>query len=108
MEFTSGSTEGRIIGANAGYDEAGLPIRQTTRLKDGDRVVPIYTMYTASDEDDELEEGEFEGDEIIWREGMTVTFESLEGGEALDMMFCFVLNDVFGGYDLTDVISFEI
>ena len=36
VEFTAGSTEGRILGANAGYDENGLPIRGTTRLKEGD------------------------------------------------------------------------
>ena len=33
---------------------------------------------TEEDEDAELEEDEFEGDEIIWRDGLTVTFEELE------------------------------
>ena len=37
--FSAGSTEGRIIGANAGYDENGLPIRSTQKLKDGDVIV---------------------------------------------------------------------
>ena len=44
--------------------------------------------------------------------GKTVSgsFEDLsdEEDEKLEMMFCFVLNDVFGGYDMTDPISFEI
>ena len=107
-EFPAGSGEGRILGANAGYDENGLPVRGTTKLRDGDRIIPVYTMYIGTDDSDGMEEGEFEGDEIIWREGMTVTYEDLSGGEAMEMMFCFVLNDVFGGYDMTDIISFEL
>ena len=56
-----------------------------------------------------MEETEFEGDEIIWRDGLTVKYEDLsDEGDPLDMMFCFVLNDVFGGYDMTDIISFEL
>ena len=43
---------------------------------------------------------------------MTVTYMDLsdDSGEAepVTMMFCFVLNDVFGGYDMTDPISFEL
>ena len=111
VEFPAGSAEGRIIGANAGYDENGLPIRHTTRLQAGDRIVPVYTMYysTEEDEDAELEEDEFEGDEIIWRDGLTVTFEELgDEGEPMEMMFCFILNDVFGDWDMTDVIAFEV
>ena len=109
VEFAAGSTEGRIIGANAGYDENGLPIRNTEKLKEGDRIVPVYTMYFGFDEDNEMEETEFEGDEIIWRDGLTVKYEDLsDEGDPLDMMFCFVLNDVFGEYDMTDIISFEL
>ncbi len=111
VEFTAGSSEGRIIGANAGYDENGLPIRSTTRLKAGDSIVPVYTMYIDSEENDDMEEHEFDGDEIIWKDGLTVTFEDLsdpEDDEPMTMMFCFVLNDVFGGYDMTDLITFDI
>ena len=43
--FRDGSTEGSIIGANAGYDEGGFPIRETTKLKDGDIIIPVYTLY---------------------------------------------------------------
>lgn len=110
VEFTAGSSEGRVLGANAGYDEGGLPIRSTTRLKEGDRIIPVYTMYVASEDGEDLEEAEFEGEEILWQEGMTVTYADLsdDGDEALPMMFCFVLNDVFGGYDMTDIISFDL
>jgi len=110
VEFPAGSDEGRVIGANAGYDDNGLPIRGTEKLQPGDSIVPVYTMYVYADDDGEPEEDEFDGDEIIWQEGMTVTYQSLEddGDERLDMLFCFVLNDVFGEYDMTEAIAFEV
>ena len=109
VEFKAGQDEGRVLGANAGYDDNGLPIRSTTQLREGDVIVPIYTLYYGYDEDEELEEAEFEGDEILWHEGMTVTYEDLgDGDEPVEMLFCFVLNDVFGEYEMTDVIDFEV
>ena len=112
--FPSGSGEGRILGANAGYDENGLPIRETTRLQPGDVIVPVYTMYYGEvDSDEDYEEGEFEGDEIIWRDGMTVSYVSFEGeweedDEPMRLQFCFVLNDIFGDYTMSDFIEFEL
>ena len=109
--FSGGSTEGRIVGANAGYDDNGLPIRKTTKLKDGDVIVPVYTLYYGDPEDegDDMEEAEFEGDEIIWREGMTVTYEDIsDPDDPIDAMFCFVFNDIFGDYTMSDIISFSI
>ena len=109
VEFPADGGEGRIIGANAGYDENGLPIRMTTRLREGDRIVPVYTMYIDVGEDEDMEETEFEGDEIIWTEGMTVAYEDLsDEDETLEAVFCFVLNDVFGDYTMTDFIAFEL
>ena len=109
VEFTGGNTEGRILGANAGYDENGLPIRNTQKLREGDSIIPVYTLYYGFDEEEDLEESEFEGDEILWREDLTVTYEELgDDAEPLEMMFCFVLNDIFGGFDMTEIISFEI
>lgn len=109
VEFAAGSSEGRVLGTNAGYDDNGLPIRNITRLSPGDRIVPVYTMYF-DDGGDDFEEMEFDGDEILWAEGMKVTYEDLgdDGGDKLEMMFSFVLNDVFGEYDMTDVIAFEV
>ena len=109
--FPSGSPEGRVLGTSAGYDDSGLPVRNVTPLRDGDRIVPVYTAFCAdADSDDEYEEMEFDGDEIRWQEGMTVTFEDLsdEDDEPLEAMFCFVLNDIYGDYTMTDIISFEI
>ena len=112
--FPAGSDEGRVIGANAGYDDNGLPIRQTTKLEDGDEIVPVYTMYVGeSDSDEDFEEGEFEGDPITWRDGMTVNYVSLAGewddeDEPMVMQFCFLVNDIFGDYTMSDFVAFEL
>lgn len=108
--FPAGSTEGRIIGANAGYDENGLPIRHTTKLQPGDKIQPVYTMYIDNGEED-LQESEYVGDEIIWQDGMTVTYEDLsdeDDDEPAQMLFCFVFHDIFGDEDLSEMISFEV
>ena len=111
--FPAGSDEGRVIGANAGYDDNGLPIRETTKLKPGDVIVPVYTMYYGeAGSDADYEEGEFEGDEIVWRDGMTVSYVSFDGewgdDEPMKLDFCFVLNDIFGDYTLSEFIEFEL
>ena len=107
--FDAGSTEGRIIGANAGYDDSGLPIRKTTKLREGDEIIPIYTVFYAENEAEDFEEMEFEGDPILWKEGMTVNYEELgDGDEPMEVMFCFVFNDIFGDYTMSEFISFEV
>ena len=109
VEFGAGESEGRVLGTNAGYDENGLPIRGITRLKEGDSIVPVYTIYFDPGDGGDLEESEYDGDEILWEAGMTVTYEELgDDGETLEMLFCFVLNDVFGEYSMTEIIPFEV
>ena len=109
VSFPADGSEGRIIGANAGYDENGLPIRNTTKLKNGDVIIPVYTMYYEEEGLEDLQEAEFDGDEIIWQDGMTVTFEDLgDEEEPTEMLFCFIFNDIFGDYTMSEFISFEI
>ena len=111
--FRAGSDEGRVIGANAGYDDNGLPIRETTKLNEGDVIVPVYTAYIGEPgSDEDYEEDEFEGDEIIWHDGMTVSYVSFgddwDDDEPLVMQFCFVINDIFGDYSMSDFVAFEM
>ena len=107
--FPAGATEGRIVGANAGYDEDGLPIRNTTKLKAGDEIVPVYTMYYEEEGKEDLQETEYEGDAILWKDGMTVIYEDLaDEDEPMQVLFCFVFNDIFGDYTMSEMIEFEI
>ncbi len=115
--FGEDDMEGRIIGANAGYDENGLPIRDMTKLREGDSIIPLFTMdykFRDAEEDAEWEQADFEGDEIIWKEGMTVKYEDMrteytdDPDSALDMEFSFVLHDIFGDSEVTEPIPFTL
>ena len=107
--FPAGGTEGRIIGANAGYDDNGLPIRSVSKLEPGDEIIPVYTFYYEEEGEEELQEAEFDGTPVIWQEGMTVTYEDLsDEDDPVDMYFCFVFNDIFGDYTMSELIAFEL
>lgn len=107
--FPVDGTEGRIVGANAGYDDNGLPIRTMTKLRPGDEIVPVYTLYYSEEGKEDLQETEFEGNPITWKDGMTVTYEDLsDETEATEMLFCFIFNDIFGEDSMSDFISFEL
>ena len=107
--FPAGSTEGRILGANAGYDDSGLPIRNVTTLQPGDEIYPVYTMYVEEEGKEDLQESEFKGQKIIWKDGMTVTYEDLSDEEdPTPMLFCFVFNDIFGKDTMSEMIEFEL
>ncbi len=108
--FPADSNEGRVIGANAGYDDNGLPIRNVTKLKPGDKIKPVYTMYYEEEGKEDLQEKEFLGSEITWQDGMKVTYEDLsdDGDEPIQMMFCFDIYDIFGEDTLSDIIAFEL
>ena len=46
---------------------------------------------------------------MTWQEGLTVTYEDLSDEEdPVQMMFCFVFNDIFGDYTMSELISFEL
>ena len=107
--FPAGSKEGRVIGANAGYDDSGLPIRNVTRLQPGDKIIPVYTLYLEEEGKEDLQESEYLGEAITWQEGMTVTYEDLSNeDDPTPMVFCFAFNDIFGESTLSELIEFEL
>ena len=66
-------------------------------------------MYYSTEDEEELQETEFEGDKIIWQDGMTVTYEDLsDDDEPMEMLFCFVFNDIFGEDSMSEMIEFEL
>lgn len=101
--FPDHARTGRIIGANAGYDQSGHPVRRTVRLRPGDVIVPLYTMYykDAKDEEAEYAQKEFEGNPIEWTQELTIGYEPF-GDRALQ--FCFILNDIYGDYQMSEVV----
>ncbi|MDO4483698.1 MAG: clostripain-related cysteine peptidase [Clostridia bacterium] len=113
VSFTGDEKTGRILGHNAGYNEHGLPIRSITPLQEGDIIIPTYTMYYSNyadeTDDEDMQETDFLGDPITWHSGMTVTYESLkDDSDPTTWQFCFVLNDIFGDFNLSDPIDFVL
>lgn len=97
-----------IVGFTQGYDDAGLPVRGSTPLTEGDVVTPIYNVLY-EDEDGELQEMTMNGDPIVAGEGGAIDFGfySLEGSDAT-YLYCFCLTDIYGEIQLSDFISFEL
>lgn len=106
--FRNGERTGEILGTSEGFDANGLPVRGITPLKEGDEIIPVYTIYYGDledSEDEDPEELEFDGDPILWQAGITVNYEPLEPA---DYLFDFVLNDIYGEYTVSDSISLTI
>ena len=97
-----------IVGFTQGYDDAGLPVRGSTPLTEGDVVTPIYNVLYA-DAGGELQEMTMDGDPIVAGEGGAIDFgfHSLEGSDAT-YLYCFCLTDIYGEIQLSDFISFEL
>ena len=94
-----------LAGLRAKTRIAAAPV---TPRQEGDRIVPVYTMYIDTGvEDEDLQESEFDGQEIIWQDGMTVTYANLNDGET-EMYFCFVFNDIFGDTTMSEMIAFTL
>ena len=103
--YSSGWT---IVGFTQGYDDAGLPVRGSAPLTEGDVVTPIYNVLY-EDEDGELQEMTMDGDPIVaGKDGfIDFGFYSLEGSDAT-YLYCFCLTDIYGEIQLSDFISFEL
>ena len=97
-----------IVGFTQGYDDAGLPVRGSTPLTEGDVVTPIYNVLY-EDEDGELQEMTMDGDPIVaGKDGfIDFGFYSLEGSDAT-YLYCFCLTDIYGEIQLSDFINFEL
>ena len=113
VSFEAGSKTGRILGHNAGYDERGLPIRGVTKLAEGDIITPRYTLYyclnDALDSDEEMQTEVYDGDSFAWADGMEVVYGSLrDESDPTVYQFEFVLNDIFGDFEISDPISFTL
>lgn len=97
-----------IVGFTQGYDDAGLPVRGSTPLTEGDVVTPIYNVLY-EDEDGELQEMTMDGDPIVAGKDGSIDFGfySLEGSDAT-YLYCFCLTDIYGEIQLSDFINFEL
>lgn len=97
--------DGRVVveGAWDGMSEDGAAARGIIKLKNGDKIVPLYEYLDAST--NEWADGYYEGEEYKIKGELTIDYDYLYVGE-YEYSFC--IYDVFGNYYLTDAIGFEI
>ncbi len=104
--FDEENPKGVVIGATEGYTEAGMPVRGYTKLKEGDVIVPYYELLYW-DENDEIQSAPFMGDEIIVGENGAVPFGYEPVLTDTTYVYGFCLNDIFGEYQFTDLVTLE-
>jgi hypothetical protein len=98
---------GEVVGYTEGYNENGLPVRGYEKLKAGDVIVPIYQLISWDEMDNEQSET-FEGDPItVTDQPLKFGYEDLNGSDA-SFVYAFCLNDIFGEYEFSDFISFDM
>lgn len=97
--------DGRVVveGAWDGMGNDGASARGITKIKNGDKIVPLYEYLDA--ETGEWADGYYEGEEFTVKGELEVDYDYLYAG-SYDYSFC--IYDVFGDYYLTDSVGFEI
>ena len=99
--FDEQNPGGVVVGSTEGYNDAGVPVRGYDKLVEGDIIVPQYELIYWDENDDQQSEP-FEGDAItVGKDGaITFGYEPVETGA--DYVYCFCLNDIYGGYQFSD------
>ena len=109
VSFEGDKAHGRIVGYNSGVDESNkFPSRETHQLKEGDVITLQYSIYYGATTAEELQTDTYETEPFLWKKGMTVEYQSLRDAEKTNFLFSFILNDVYGGYTVTDPIPLSI
>lgn len=96
-------TQGQIIieGAWDGIDENGAAAREIVKLKEGDVIVPLYYAYSIEGDD----EFYYSGQEYTVDGDPEIYYDVMEDGE---YYYSFCIDDIYGDYYLTDVVTFFI
>ena len=96
-------TQGQIIieGAWNGIDENGAAAREIVKLKEGDVIVPLYYAYSIEGDD----EFYYSGQEYTVDGDPEIYYDVMEDGE---YYYSFCIDDIYGDYYLTDVVTFFI
>jgi hypothetical protein len=100
LTLADGSVE--IEGAWDGITEAGAASREIKKLKDGDKIVPMYISYTL---DDDMTESTYVGDEFVVNGEIELVYGLLFEG---DFMYTFIIEDVYRDYLMTDFTAFNV
>ena len=101
QNFDDGAT--RVEGAWSGVSENGAVDRGVTKIKRGDKIVPLYKAFSA---DENVTESSYEGETYpVDTKGLTVDYSYLPSGTYL---YGFCIEDAFGDFFLSDNAQFTI
>ncbi len=100
MNIEDGSIE--IEGACDGMTETGAASKNITKLKDGDKIIPLYTSFTL---DDDMTESLYMGDEFTVSGEVELVYGLLFEG---DFMYTFIIEDIYRDYLMTDFTAFNV
>ena len=98
-DYNTGKVE--VLDLWDGVNENGVAARPGESVKPGDRIVPLYDAYSNTT----YEEFYYRGEPFVWQNGDRLGFEMLPDGEYL---YGFCINDIFGGYYMTDYAGFTV
>ncbi len=101
-------TEDKIVieGAWEGIDdESGAASKDITKLKAGDRIIPMYYSIPLDDDADADYDLGYYGDEYIFDGEPEIWYDMMYPGE---YMYAFCIDDIYGDYYMTDFETFYI
>jgi len=90
-----------VEGAWEGISEDGCAARDIVKLKNGDKIVPVYFSYNMEGED----EAEYEGDEFTVSGDTEIWYGMMPEG---DYLYAFCIDDIYGDYYMSDTVGFHL
>lgn len=100
MTIEDGSIE--IEGACDGMTNGGAASKNITKLKDGDKIIPLYTSITL---DDDMTESLYMGEEYTVSGNVELVYGLLFEG---DFLYTFIIEDIYRDYLMTDFTAFTV
>ena len=92
----------KIEGAWDGIAESGAASRDFKKLKDGDKIIPMYKSFTM---DNKMTETDYEGNEFTVSGELKLNYGLMEEG---DFMYAFIIEDIYNDYLMTDMVAFNV
>ncbi len=92
----------KIDGAWDGFAESGAASREFKKIKEGDKIIPLYKSFTL---DDKMTESDYEGAEYTVSGNLEISYSVMDEG---DFYYAFIVEDMYDDYLMTDLTQFNV
>ena len=92
----------RIDGAWDGFAESGACSREFKKIKEGDKIVPLYKSFAL---DEKMTESDYVGAEYTVSGQLEVSYSVMDEG---DFYYAFIVEDMYSDYLMTDLTEFNV